>query len=903
MVKRFLILLFAISICFNTASPSAFAEESSADVVAKYMMYDDLGLNEPDNSKYPIIGINNAGFTNLSLYGKNYATRNGKIYMADGVASQLGTKYTLEMWINPENDKTNAFLCSTTDSSNASLRCFWFMQNGERLQFQKTYKSNENDSVITITYVSAESIIALGRKAGKEYLNEWHHFVFSYDEDTKEISSYYDGSKLNFNMNSNNYDLSQYTPTRAADYELFVNSLGKMHESRYRVGQMCFYTGALSEEDITNNYNEGMKRYGREYDVTLKQGDKQFSVNEFDVLDESKPVEWYINSEMNESVNTESAYIYNIAENKREASELNRISDSQFTLFSNLKFGEYKLVLAKDIKNSSGVQMRMYDFELPFKVNENTDFRNTLRQNIINCCRDTDDYTAFEELLKENKDFLGIDFSDYNRCIGKQNVLKGLAEEFAGKDFTFEEIAQAFSERATNQLSVDFVDAVKKMNGVLSSAQININEFENLLDEYAVCFDLSEEVKAKYKAAGNQKVADKLSGKSYSENLSDINESIAQFRKDFETAIFETEEDNLYEKISSSDIEELESLLNELYEVYKAPIDMNNDDYALYKEDILKSLQGRKIDKTTLQKDFYTAIFIACLNNTESGNRGKIEKAIESYGKYADIPDEYVKSKYKEDVHKLMIGKKYTWDNLNSVIISACNEAKRLNEKTGGGGNGGGKNNSSNGTNNGGFVISGTGTAASDKDKNNVITQPEKTQYKDVPKTHWANKAITFLSEKAVICGRDDGIFSPDDAITREEFVKLAVLAFDIKSKGEKAEFEDLSDDDWCREYIDIAVSNGIINGIGGKLFGKGLNITREDMAVIICRAIQAEPDNRTPDFLDADTISEYAAHSIAKMQMLGIINGSGGYFMPKNNATRAEAVQIVYNAVQTKEE
>ena len=130
MVKRFLILLFAISICFNTASPSAFAEESSADVVAKYMMYDDLGLNEPDNSKYPIIGINNAGFTNLSLYGKNYATRNGKIYMADGVASQLGTKYTLEMWINPENDKTNAFLCSTTDSSNASLRCFWFMQNG-----------------------------------------------------------------------------------------------------------------------------------------------------------------------------------------------------------------------------------------------------------------------------------------------------------------------------------------------------------------------------------------------------------------------------------------------------------------------------------------------------------------------------------------------------------------------------------------------------------------------------------------------------------------------------------------------------------------------------------------------------------------------------------------------------
>ena len=47
--------------------------------------------------------------------------------------------------------------------------------------------------------------------------------------------------------------------------------------------------------------------------------------------------------------------------------------------------------------------------------------------------------------------------------------------------------------------------------------------------------------------------------------------------------------------------------------------------------------------------------------------------------------------------------------------------------------------------------------------------ETKKSMFKDVPNDHWAVKAIEELAERGIIKGYPDGIFKPDEPITRAE--------------------------------------------------------------------------------------------------------------------------------------
>ena len=56
----------------------------------------------------------------------------------------------------------------------------------------------------------------------------------------------------------------------------------------------------------------------------------------------------------------------------------------------------------------------------------------------------------------------------------------------------------------------------------------------------------------------------------------------------------------------------------------------------------------------------------------------------------------------------------------------------------------------------------------------------EKGSFSDVSGEHWAKEAVEALADKGIISGFGDGSFKPDNNVTREEFVKMAVVAFGI---------------------------------------------------------------------------------------------------------------------------
>ncbi len=172
----------------------------------------------------------------------------------------------------------------------------------------------------------------------------------------------------------------------------------------------------------------------------------------------------------------------------------------------------------------------------------------------------------------------------------------------------------------------------------------------------------------------------------------------------------------------------------------------------------------------------------------------------------------------------------------------------------------------------------------------------------------WAYEAILALADKGVVSGYEDRTFRANNTVTREEYVKMLVVALGIYDENAISLFTDASSGNWYDTYIASAVNNGIVNGISETEFGVGANITRQDMAVIAYRAIQTLgktlPDvQETVLFNDEADISDYASDAVDELQQANIINGMGdGIFAPKANANRAQAAYIIYsilNAVQ----
>jgi len=181
----------------------------------------------------------------------------------------------------------------------------------------------------------------------------------------------------------------------------------------------------------------------------------------------------------------------------------------------------------------------------------------------------------------------------------------------------------------------------------------------------------------------------------------------------------------------------------------------------------------------------------------------------------------------------------------------------------------------------------------------------QKSIFNDIVSVSWATESINILAEKNIISGRGNGIFAPNENVTREEFMKMLLSALRISETKAQVSFYDVNESDWFYSYVASAQTIGITQGVGNGYFGIGIDITRQDMAVFVYRAslyakLQLNASNQKIDFKDAQTISEYAVESIATLQQAGIVNGVGeSVFAPLDKVTRAQAAKIIHNLIK----
>ena len=161
---------------------------------------------------------------------------------------------------------------------------------------------------------------------------------------------------------------------------------------------------------------------------------------------------------------------------------------------------------------------------------------------------------------------------------------------------------------------------------------------------------------------------------------------------------------------------------------------------------------------------------------------------------------------------------------------------------------------------------------------------------------HWAEKAIQKAEEMKVITGYENNRFMPDSYMTRAELVAIINRFLEIQSETDKY-IPDVTRQDWFHSDVRKALSAGIIKGDANGYVRPNDYVTREEAAVIMCRAFYSEADGNvdTLSFKDNDSISSWSRADILTFVKNGYITGyPDGELKPKNNITRAEIITIL---------
>lgn len=172
--------------------------------------------------------------------------------------------------------------------------------------------------------------------------------------------------------------------------------------------------------------------------------------------------------------------------------------------------------------------------------------------------------------------------------------------------------------------------------------------------------------------------------------------------------------------------------------------------------------------------------------------------------------------------------------------------------------------------------------------------------FADLDGVEWATEYIKMLYDMEIVNGVTEDTFEPNRPVTREEYVKMLVVAFNLSStKAIDYTFADVPESRWSYPYVKAAYLAGVVNGMSKDYFGAGEPISRQDAAVMLYKAMELTAQSAELDFTDADEIADYAKEAVAAMAEAGLMNGmEDGSFAPNGQTTRAQAATMLGRAL-----
>lgn len=182
--------------------------------------------------------------------------------------------------------------------------------------------------------------------------------------------------------------------------------------------------------------------------------------------------------------------------------------------------------------------------------------------------------------------------------------------------------------------------------------------------------------------------------------------------------------------------------------------------------------------------------------------------------------------------------------------------------------------------------------------KATFATVTEESPFADVKADDWFYDAVMYVYDKGMMNG-DAGMFSPNNNLTRG---MIAQVLYNLEGKPEVTEsaFTDVAENAWYADAVNWAAKQGIVSGYGNGLFGPEDDITREQMALILYKYAEVKGYDITlkgdlTAFTDGEETSDWAKEAVEWAVGAKLISGKGnGQLDPTGTAIRAEVAQIL---------
>lgn len=191
-------------------------------------------------------------------------------------------------------------------------------------------------------------------------------------------------------------------------------------------------------------------------------------------------------------------------------------------------------------------------------------------------------------------------------------------------------------------------------------------------------------------------------------------------------------------------------------------------------------------------------------------------------------------------------------------------------------------------------------TAGQTQTAGTTAAKPEN-PFADVKSGSWYEAAVLYARANGFFDGTSATTFEPDGPMTRAMFVTVLgrMAGVEAADYAGATDFIDVAEGTWYAPFVKWAARYGITTGTGNGKFSPDGRITREEMAVFFVRyfetfdAMPKADTTVTTKPADLDKVSSWAQDAVLKLWALGLLNGDGVNFAPKDKATRAQTAAL----------
>ncbi|NOU77801.1 family 43 glycosylhydrolase [Paenibacillus sp. LMG 31459] len=161
---------------------------------------------------------------------------------------------------------------------------------------------------------------------------------------------------------------------------------------------------------------------------------------------------------------------------------------------------------------------------------------------------------------------------------------------------------------------------------------------------------------------------------------------------------------------------------------------------------------------------------------------------------------------------------------------------------------------------------------------------------------HWAQDDFQTWVDKGLLAGYGNGIYKPDQSITRAEWVSLINRVFNLQSVDGTG-FSDVAPGSLYYRDIMKALLSGYVSGYSDGTFGPDKAVSRQEAAVMLYRMFQLDASAAAAGPTDAEQLPQWSREAVLTLLDDGFLSGyEDGSFKGTRFVTRAEALRMIGN-------